>query len=336
MQSLISLLNVKEPAGILDWKKILLSARYHKVSPLLFYKIKDFKKISVPCDIYLYLEKTYKINSIRNTFILDEFEQIRSSFQKENIPVILLKGIFFLHTVYNVHIGTRRMEDVDILIREEDVERADGVLKSFGYIPPCGGGYRKVKMYFKHEKDRPVLAPLHLHWHIVNLSGDFIELNWPKINIPEIWQFAKPADKEKNIYIMSPEYMLLSLCEHGLRHGFCRINIIYDIHSYVTRYKNSLDWDKLQNLSCSWNLIVPLYLGLFLSNEMFYTGLPEKFLNDLRPEGISLWEKCVINYIRKSRVPNEDICILLYMAVNKKFSDKARFIFTGLSLRLNN
>lgn len=372
------------------WEKILKIADYHKTMPLLFYKIKEFKSRSVgtiPDEIYSKLQRTYQINLIRNTLILEEFQGLNSAFKKEGIPIILLKGIFFLHTLHRNTVGIRRMEDVDILIRENDIERTDNILRSYGYLPynKCVGsvsslsGGRKTMMYFKY-KAHSALMPIHLHWHIVNLSPLMFTLNWSKIDMADIWAFSQPLTEENlnNIFIMHPEHMLLSLCEHGLRHGFCRMNILYDIHSYIgsskfcmeevpfwkrgentplrplliegnyspfvkgdeggfyndmLQYKDFLDWDKLTDLAYKWQLVIPLYIGLLLSQRMFHTKLPLGFLERLRPEGISFFEKYFIRYVTRNNFPKEDACVLLYLSINHGFFNKLKFALAGLFRR---
>jgi hypothetical protein len=335
--ALLSLLNPTHlllPAR-LDWDKILRIADYSKAQPLLFSRIKDAKeRLGIPETIYNRLQNAYKNNLIRNTLVLEEFDRIGSFLKGAHVPVILLKGIFLLHTVYKEKIGLRRMEDVDILIKEEDFKKTDQLLRTLGYRPKgddCGG--RKTIMYFGHGRDNFILAPIHLHRHIVNVSLNILRLNWSKINMRYIWDSATPVGPQGsgNIFMMEPETALLSLCEHAFRHAFSRIMLLYDIHLFIEQHKDSLDWDILRRCAREWGLSVPLYMGLVLSRKTFKTAIPDDFFCRVRPEASSLPQKCFLSYIQASDFPCEDMGSILYLAVNRKFSDKLRFFHAAFN-----
>jgi len=342
-QDLLALLNGRYgqiSSACLDWENLLSVAEYSKVGPLLFNQTKDLNAIAVPEEIRRRLKESCQINTMRNILIMDEFDRICSSLDDEKVDVILLKGVYFARTIYRDITGTRKMSDIDILVKEKHVEKTHIVLERLGYRHPGKGGSpsaigdqggRKAEMYFSRQKDVFMAAPVHLHWHIVNLSAPFFKLNWAGIDMSEIWGSSTPLDgKSDNLHAMCPIHMILALCSHGLSHSFSRIDLLYDIHSYISHHRDAISWDGLIDTTRRWGLVVPLYTGLLLTRNAFDTDIPSGFFETLRPKGPSLLERYMMRYIAKHDFPSEDNCIFLYLAMNRALVDKARFIIAGL------
>ena len=346
-EALLDLLNgrfEKSGAGKLDWDEIVKIADSSQAAGLLFNKIKGRKdELAIPDKIYDRLQKTHQITKIRNIFILEEFEKLSRLLKEASVPFIPLKGIYLLHTLYRDDIGVRSMEDVDILIRETDVEKADAVLRAIGYHPPEhddaiikeGLWRRPAIMYFKKSADGFRLVPVHLHWHITNISLSFFEMmGLSKIDMDEIWRGATPFDNEGSGELaMSPSHALLELCEHGLRHGFARLNLLYDIHSLVERHNASLDWQNLAGRARSWGMAVPLNAGLAITRRAFGTAIPESFSKALRPGRAPLLEKLCVGHISNDISVNENMSFFLYLAMNRRLIDKLRFLIMSINSR---
>ena len=313
-----------------NWTKLLRISTYSKTNQLLFSKVKGSRQeLNMPQAEYSELEKDSRINLIRNTLLLQEFEDLCSLLSKEEVDVVLLKGIFLLRTIYQKQIALRRMEDVDILIKEQDFNKADSFLRAHGYQVLADDKLgRKTAMYFKYNQDGSTLMPVHLHWHIANISQAVLEQSCNSIDIKEIWSNANLLDaaKSKNVFIMRPEHSLLALSEHGLRHGFSGLMFLYDIHQVITQNAPSLDWEFLQNRAKGWGLAVPLFLGLTLSQKIFSTEVPGGFLQKLRPKGMSLLERFFLGYNLSSDFPKEEACGIIYLAMNRRLVDKIRFL----------
>lgn len=321
-----------------DWERIFSVAEYSRVSPLLFSLVKSSQGAAViPPKTFLKLKKAYQINLIRNTLVEEEFRKAQALFDKEGISFIMLKGICLLHTVYKERRGVRILSDADILVKEADAQRAGKVLEAEGFRALIERTQRSAAMYFKRGKDGVSLLPVHLHWHIVNISLSLLRLNWSRIEMQEIWRNSRELPQEEGgaMLMMCPEHMLLSLCEHGFRHGFARLDILYDIYSVILNYQNMLNWENLADISLRWGLEIPLSVGLLLTQKAFPLDLPARFLEELRPQGMSLSERIFMRYVTRSDFPSEDACILLYLAANPRIRDKLKFIRTGFLTRLN-
>ncbi len=343
-KSLIALLSQKDlkvTAAGLDWDSILEVAEYSKVSALLFRAIKDLKeKIPIPDSVYFALNDRHQKNVIRNALVLEEFDKLSSLFEKEGVPLVLLKGIYFLLGPYRSCPGIRRMEDIDILVKEEDAQKASYIIESLGFVCPEDGirqqGARKARMYIRREMDGSVLAPVHLHRHFINLSGAMYTKEWSLIDMEEVWADVRPVQEDKSGFLLSmcPEHMLLALCIHGLSHGFARLNILYDLYSFMLRYKVTLDRDKLVLYAGKWGLSIPLYIGMRLLRDMFHSDIPEGLLGPLKPKGLMAGERLFMKYVKTRDFPGEDMGTLLYIGMNRGFCNRLSYLLKGLSLRV--
>lgn len=344
--SLLLLLNRnyrKYSPGGLNWKAVLKLAEYSRVNALLFDKIKDMREeLSVPDGVYDELKDIYRSNAVRNTFILEASERLREALDKEGLSCILMKGICIVNTISRERIGARIMGDTDILAKETDVEKFDSVLRSLGHaLPPSDLSYldgmarrRKAAMYFKRGEPPSMSAPVHLHWHIVNVSRPFLDAHWSKIDMDAIWKEAtrlRPGDG--TFLIMSPEHMLISMAVHGFNHGFSRIDLIYDMHSCVLEYGRMLDWQKILELASRWHADMPLRMGLYLSKKMFDTPIEESAFKDLYRKGPSIIERWHSVYSYYCRRPKEDASAFLYYARSRGISGKAGFLASAIRLK---
>jgi len=66
------------------------------------------------------MDSTSYHNAARNLILLKHTKDILRVLRQENIPVIVLKGIALVETVYP-HIGMREIADIDLLVKEKDL-----------------------------------------------------------------------------------------------------------------------------------------------------------------------------------------------------------------------
>lgn len=344
---LLSLLNRNIPfssTGNIDWENIFAIADYSRVTALLFNCIKDRRKnIFIPDDIYSKLKREYQLNTMRNLLLLDELDRLHDVLKSKGIPFILLKGIGLVNTVYSSAIGTRKMTDIDIMVKESDVEKIDSVFKDLGYhLPPADIGYvarmkqaRKAVMYFKRKSEIEKFSPIHLHWHPVNISRPFFETYWTAVDMDEIWNEARQFWRDDDVrLLLGHEHSVIFFAVHAFSHGFSRIDMIYDLHSYITAYDRAMDWTKIKRLAKQWRVELPLRMGLVLSKRMFDTPVPETIFGDLYPKRQSMIEMWCQQYAFTNSKPREDINALLYYAHSDGVAGKLNFLKSVFTLKL--
>ena len=158
----------------LNWPYILQESIIQGTTCLLYYNLLESKH-KIPENIWESLKGIYYKNIYRNTKICQDISIVLSSFNKEDLKVIPLKGIFLAEKVYN-NIALRAMTDIDLLVKKEDLPKIDEVLDNLGYSSPIHKQLRPYAIkkfylnsidYFKADEKLPFL---HIHWHIVNVT----------------------------------------------------------------------------------------------------------------------------------------------------------------------
>jgi hypothetical protein len=266
--------------------------------------------------------KTHFINERnyqRLALLLDEFSDA-------GIKVVLLKGMHLAKYVY-MDIGLRTMGDVDLLVRKEDLSRAEELLFRMGYRYPepirksirANGNETAIENSAELLQELYKIRHHHLH-RLINPAGiSILEIHWTitapsspiSINTDGLW---KRADKigafNKEAMILSPEDLLLYLCVHtSFSHHLKVLGLkpCCDIAFTVNHYSNRLDWEKLKRLACEWGAEKHLYLTLRLSHEILGFDLPEGLLDSLRPESFN--ERIMLHAKRRILLPEDSWAI---------------------------
>jgi len=315
-----------------DWRRLAKIAAHSNVTPLLYLSLRNRKDgVAVPAEVYQSLRFDYKASACRNSIMLEELSSVAGAFSAAGLKAIPLKGAHLLRTVFKDSVGARPMTDIDLLIRESDIAGAVTILGSSGYrYQPAGRSVRATRMYVK-SPGAGIPSQIHLHTHIVNLSDSFMAFGARSIDMDDIWAAAVPD--AAGLFRMKDEHMLISLCEHGFRHGFARLGLIYDIDACVRFGGGRIDWDCVGSTAARWSMEAPLFHGLSLARLFFGTDVGGALPERLRPRGMSFVEKCAVRSILRCDYPDEKECFLFYLAQNRTLSGKARFLGSCVKAR---
>jgi hypothetical protein len=117
----------------LSWESLIQEAEKQGISPLLYRHIRaiDF---AVPDKARRMLQglflRSRQSNIIRNRAAAE----ILNCFSLEGIDTLTVKGIALCNFAYS-EAGLRPMRDIDLLVREADLERSEKILSDLGYLP---------------------------------------------------------------------------------------------------------------------------------------------------------------------------------------------------------
>ncbi len=143
---------------------------------------------------------------------LKEFKAISELFARHDIPLIPLKGIAFTYLLYQ-KTPLRSMGDIDILIKTDDLEKAQGVLLQNGFA------FSEITNRWQAKPTMKVIG----RWSFKKENID-VDLQWaPKFftqaglsawNEKDAWQRAEPDEAlGQNVYTLSAidQFLYLSL-----------------------------------------------------------------------------------------------------------------------------
>lgn len=172
-----------------------------------------------------------------NTVMAENFKKVLISLRDKNIPVILLKGITFFILSKDQSSFDRQMGDIDILVRQNDLERTKQILIAEGYSF-VHGNMANAEVYGIFE---PIEMYIDLHVSLTNPSSP----TQKNVYLPDensLWRRAKMIDfGDSGALTLSNEDTLIYLCFHALKERFSDDKWLKDIASLFQFEKNKFD-----------------------------------------------------------------------------------------------
>lgn len=158
---------------------------------------------------------------------------ISELFEKEKIPFILLKGAVIRN--FYPEMWMRTSCDIDILVHEQDLERAkNAVIEKLGFSFGGKHGYHDISLYAQDD------IHLELHFSIKENMDNIDKL------LEKVWEYAAPKEEGAYEYVMTDEFFMFHTISHmtyHFRNGGCGIRSYIDL--LVLRQNLKYDEEKL-------------------------------------------------------------------------------------------
>lgn len=276
-----------------DWNGIIELSLLHGVGSLLLTRLRDRNlQQFIPPEILKRLHSATLHTGLKNTKLYHELANVLKGFLQESIPVIVLKGAHLAELVYS-NIALRPMDDIDLLVRKHDLERAEKNLIEMGYVHLSADAERMKSTTPHHLTPfrKNGCSPVEVHW-----------------TLPSMGSFEKDADeiwaRGHNVTIagcpacvLSPEDLLLHVSIHAsLHHRFgLGLRPLSDVAAITDRYGDVLDWEQIRTYAREWRLTSGVYLTLHLAKEIVGARIPDQVLRAMEPQDfdikLSEWAK---------------------------------------------
>ncbi|MEA3470757.1 MAG: nucleotidyltransferase family protein [Thermodesulfobacteriota bacterium] len=262
-----------------EWSEIEASAGRLGVEPLLHKHLSQERYAGyVPDEALHLLKESYHRQSIRSLRIYGQLGRILESMNQADVPTILLKGTCLAKWIYG-DISLRPMNDIDILCRDEDAGAAQDVFRGLGYeqvrTVAQSKFHEQVSLSKKHLPpfSKPNAVRIEVHTDI------FAGVPCRTREMDRVWEKAIPLDSDGlEVNALSLEHQLLHLFFH-LHHHFMSRNVtLYwfcDIHEFVERYGEEIDWKKLQAIAESLGIASRIATFFDLLIRHWKTRIPE-------------------------------------------------------------
>ena len=172
-----------------QWDTLVSEAYRQDLGPLLYsFLVRQKEAFTLPLPIKEKLNRTYLSTAVRNTLALHETEILLTAFQNVDIPAAGLKGIYLLEYVY-ADIGARSMNDIDILIRKQDLAACISTLQGLGYTSSTYFSLEDKNLDTKHlppmQKSGGMMVEV--HWTLLEEDEPFT------IDAEALWVRTVPA-----------------------------------------------------------------------------------------------------------------------------------------------
>lgn len=266
----------------IDWTLFLRKAAYLGIIPSCHCHLELFSK-RIPHFVSKQLSEAFLFNSVRNRALWNCFQTVQAAFQAAGIDLLPLKGPVLGYILYS-RFNQRRSSDLDILVKNKQVDQCQEVLGELGYSPakqPYSEEF--IKKYLRHRayshtsKKMILCSAIEIHWNLYTQGSQEFDMH-------ALWDTAV-SFKIENKSVLSPSYTFtLIYLAVGLRiHGYQRFWYLRDIHVLLTEYKDKIDWPYVLIQVKLNKQKTALFYALHLSRKLFKTSVPSRILKQLKP-----------------------------------------------------
>lgn len=278
---------------VTDWSNWHRLALFNKIVPICYHQLQQLGLlVHVPATIQSKMEQEARAIREKNELRNREAAVFLAAFHKENIPVALLKGVAFGESVYH-NPSYKRMNDIDILVRKEDIDAIYAVYDRlhYFYIGERISGSRKKSDKVSHLSP-PFVSPDY-HCVIGTQWGIKTPLSAYRIDYERIWDRVTPLSfRGVPVSTLAPEDHLHHLCLHL---GYFKISLrdIMDFYNLLLVFRHKFDWNLFYTTVTISRSAQPVYFALALSQ--FIHPLPDvdQFLQRIEARVPARYKKAV-------------------------------------------
>ena len=208
--------------------------------------------VNVPTETRGRLKNSRAQQAVRALGQVAELKRLGRLFAEANIPLIPLKGVALSQELYGDPC-VRSSCDLDILVKPEDVEKAEELLIQTEYH--CALGFHGMK---KRQK-RHIINTLYHHEYINDVRGVHVELHWscfswPREQVAVLWDTSGSSTwLDVGLMQLSREENILILADHGAHHGWPCLKWLSDI-AMLMKDMPEATWRALYDMAAFFDL----------------------------------------------------------------------------------
>jgi len=313
---------------VTNWDRFVWLANEHGIIALCWHNLVELHTdATIPKDYLEHLHKGYLASLARNTRIFNLLEQVLKIAKKENIEIILIKGLALEKTIYGNQ-GLRQMNDLDILVKSKHAIQLRKLLLQNGFQsqPVISPLHEKIiPSYGKHlpEMYKEGLS-VEIHFKLFEQKGNSLTETFIEKSL-----LIKNSD---NFNIPDPLMHFLYLIKHLQKHeseGTTQLRLYTDLAVLILSQMDNFLKTDLYESAVQVGIEKALSEKLLFLNEYWGIGLSSIDLNIPEPsEKDKVIEKfiCLLRYPKDLKNNENPESLLKPMKEMEKFSQKLLFI----------
>jgi hypothetical protein len=259
-------------AGPLDWEFVVNTSAVNSILPLVARNIGAIAADLAPADHWERLTKGARANALRCLSLTAELIKVTDLLRESGVQAMPYKGPVLAVDAYG-DVALREFEDLDIIVRQRDMAKVDGIMKGLGYRPnhvwrfDSGASSALVPgEYDYRDEARGMIVEFHTECTLRHFPV--------RPDLDEMAQRLVPVTiSGHEIRTFALEDMVLLLCVHGSKDFWERISWVADIAEFV-RSHPTIDWVMVTDRADRKRLGRMLHLGLALANQLLGAPLP--------------------------------------------------------------
>jgi hypothetical protein len=265
----------------LDWEKLINIAIKQRVCQLLYFNFNRYGlKSSIPEQVLAQVKYAYYVNLKRNLLFERELLFISEKTGTKGLNTIPFRGMSLIYNAYNNH-ALRYMEDIDILIEPEDLQKLENILTEIGYQQRpytfCSMDECRITNF-----DKKISEDLYM---TIEPHTAIAKARPYRMSLPYLWKRSIPINLgDKTISILSKEDLILSTAVHMRRHTRkLTLKFAVDTAAILSAGENTLDWDYIIKNAKDNHMVSNLYLSLYLAKELLDADVPLQVITRIKP-----------------------------------------------------
>jgi hypothetical protein len=254
----------------LDWQLLLRTAVRNHVAASIYDRLRALAGAVVPPGTMRALEQEYYRVGFRNARNYAELSHLLRSLKDRGVEVIVLKGAALAETVWK-NIALRPMADMDLLVRQDDLEEAKRTLLRNGYTldrraPPPGSSWDQYYHLPPFHKSDPHIT-VEIHRNIVHPRRVY-PLDF---DVGQLWKRAYAAEiAGTETHTLSSEDTILHLCLHQCKYDpfVGKIKNLMDVAKVIDFCGERIRWDMILTEARRTEVAKFVYYTLFFAETV--------------------------------------------------------------------
>jgi hypothetical protein len=268
----------------IDWSHLLQLADLHRVMPLLYRILGAVCPEAVPKAFMDQLRRHFLVNVGWNHFLTNELIRLLQVLKMHEIPAITFKGPLLAAAVYG-SLALRQFGDLDILIRQRDVEQAHTLLRNEGYQLVANFTWQ---YHFVHPRHH-----VNVDLHQIMTPPYFVTTSL--LDFERLWQRMQPVSLGgQTVGNLSPEDWLILLSLQVASEGWkvmkgwdkiIPLQKLCDLAALIRVYQ-TLEWKSFLEQIKNRGIERVLFSALLLVHEVLETILPEEVMHRIQSDPV--------------------------------------------------
>ncbi len=249
-----------------------------RLLPAVYLNLRDV----APPDAWLEFARTEYLRArYSNLLRFDDAAPVLGALREGAVSVLLLKGAALVAAHYGDP-GLRPMADLDVMVKEEDAERAIAILRGRGYAPAAPVDAAARATLHSAPFARPGAPPFDLHWRAFELEED-----------RAIWDSVVEVKYQGvTVRVPGPADQLLQACVSGSSWDWdAPQRWVLDAMAVVRSSGDRLDWGALVARAVVLRLGAGVRDSLRFLREEFAVEVPEEVSAALATAPTTRWER---------------------------------------------
>ena len=272
----------------IDWPKFLSLATNHHVVPRAYKALKSAaaKMDCIPSEWLAQLRSRHMSIAAYNLRALASLYRLQQLMEAHRIQLVPIKGPALAIMAYE-DVAWRQFEDLDFIVRREDLLRAVDLLEQDGYrlrelsSRVCRARYLESLQNWSFHK--PGSAPLDLKPVLVSHT-----LSRPR-DVPFMASACRhriPIDEKRSVTAPEPGAMLLAVCMDGANEMWFKLSSVADVGALLATYAD-LDWRRFLEDAARLGQKRSMLVGACLAEDLLGAILPSAFIDGERRDPLA-------------------------------------------------